>query len=117
MTRQKTPRRSSTDPLGYKMILNVIKYNLITWFAFLGLWMFMDYIYVNSGMGKENFSHFGKASIAFFLTSFKQLSQRTEEERYRFSFVISVALTGAWFVSGIIFLLIFDILIGVNIEM
>ena len=76
--------------------------------------MISDYIYVKFSFrsGYVDIGLIILAPIAFSLTTFSQLSQRTKEERYRFSFVTSIALTGAWLIFWIVFGLIFHGLIG-----
>jgi NADH:ubiquinone oxidoreductase subunit 6 (subunit J) len=96
------------------MIYNLIKNNLITWIALTGLWMLLDFIEVKI-VRINGYVYVGLiilALIAFFLTTFNQLSKRTKEERYRFSFVTSIALAGAWLIFGMVFILIFHGLIG-----
>jgi len=97
------------------MIYKLIKNNLITWIGLLGLWMFFDYIYVkiaDINMKNVTIGLIILAPIAFFLTNFSQLSQRTKEERYRFSFIAAIALAGAWFIFGMVFILFFHGFIG-----
>lgn len=99
------------------MIYKLIKTNMITWIALTGLFMFLDFIQVKVvRFDSHGYTFVGSAilaPIAFFLTTFSQLSQTAKDDRYRYSFIASIAMGGAWLIFSMVFVfIIFHGLIG-----